>query len=54
MKEAVRRWVKPYAKFITAAIGLAAVFLAPEHVEYIVGILTAIGVYTVPNTPVEA
>lgn len=49
MKEAFQRFVKPYAKAITAIVGVALVYLSPQDYEWIVGILTAAGVFGVPN-----
>jgi hypothetical protein len=45
----IGRWVAPYAKFITAGVGLLGLFLVPEDVDYIVAVLTALGVFAVPN-----
>jgi hypothetical protein len=50
----------PYAKFLTAAAGLAVTLLTQKYgataggatwLPYVVGIASALGVYGVPNTP---
>lgn len=53
MKDLIAKYVKPYLKFIAAGVGIAAVVLAPEDLDVLVGVLAALGVYKVPNVPAE-
>lgn len=38
-----------HAKLIAAIVGLVVVYLSPEDAKWVTSILTAAGVYTVPN-----
>lgn len=55
-------WLAQYSKLVVAAVGLLAVVLGPDvlgitsdaeaTVQQILGILTLLGVYGIPNKPV--
>jgi len=51
----IKTWVKAHAKFVTAITGalvtILAMFLAPDQVAAVTALLTALGVYQVPNKP---